>query len=64
MNDYLKITRERSFLTYLHKIELLSMQQGYREVKVDSLRWKRLQLCIDSIERHLLFKTSLWGTIL
>ena len=57
---YLKITRKRGTYAYLCKIERLSMQQGYSEVKVNSLRWNRLQLCIDSIEYHLMDRLNLY----
>lgn len=60
-NEYLKISRNRKIYDYLHKIEHLSMQQGYFDVKVNSLRWNRLQLCIDSIEYHLMVKLDLFG---
>lgn len=64
MDKHLKITRKRSFFRYLKKIEYLAMLQGFDSVLVDSLRWTRLQLCIDSIEAHLLNRFSVYGYVL
>lgn len=57
----LKITRKRSVSSLIRKIELLSMYSGYDSVHVDSLRWNRLNLCIDSIKQHLMDKLDLYG---
>lgn len=57
----LKITRKRSVSSLIRKIELLSMYSGYDTVKVDSLRWNRLTLCINSIKQHLMDSLDLYG---
>lgn len=57
----LKITRKRSVSSWIRKIELLSMYSGYDSVEFDSLRWNRLELCIDSIKQHLMDELHLYG---
>lgn len=54
MNEILKITRKRSLNDYLRIIDHLSFKQGDGSVKLHSLRWDRLQLCVDSVVIHLL----------
>lgn len=61
MNKYLKITRSRLFSSYLHKLELYSMRKGFDTCDIDSLRWKRLDLCIDSIERYIMDNLAMYG---
>ncbi len=50
---YLKITRKRTFRSYLGLISKYGLQQGFPTTKVNGLRWNRLQLCIDSVEEYL-----------
>lgn len=59
--DMLKITRKRFASSLIHKIEMYSMEQGSDKVKVDSLRWNRLELCIVSVKDHLMKELDLWG---
>lgn len=59
--EFLKITRKRSVSSLIRKIEFFSMRSGYDSVDVDSLRWNRLSLCIDSIKQHLMVELDLWG---
>lgn len=59
--ETLKITRKHSPMSLILKIEILSMETGYDTVKVDSLRWNRLTLCINSIKVHLMDKLDLYG---
>lgn len=57
----LKITRKHSVSSLIRKIELLAMKSGYDTVEIDSLRWNRLTLCIDSIKQHLMDELDLYG---
>lgn len=59
MNGYLKITRKRTFRTYLEKLGEYGMQQGFQTTEVNGLRWNRLQLCNDSVEEYLVSKLGL-----
>lgn len=54
MYRLLKITRKRSVAKYLHMLETASMKQGFEFIEIGSTRFNRLQLCVDSIERHIL----------
>lgn len=57
----LKITRKRTVMYYLHRLEFWSLMQGDSNVKTTSLRWKRLQWCCNSVEWHILNELSLFG---
>lgn len=59
--EIIQIPRKRSVHSYIHKIELFSMNQGFDSVTVDSLRWQRLDLCIDSIVEHLSKELGFYG---
>lgn len=49
----LKISRKRMFRTYLDKLTRYGLLQGFPSCELNSLRWKRLQLCINSVKEYL-----------
>ena len=56
---YLNITRKRTFRTYLNLLTRYGLYQGFSTTEVNGLRWKRLQLCVDSVKEYLIHTLKL-----